>query len=131
MTYSFVWSTPSSRAPIVSVASYGITFNSSVIELMKRPEGVMIGFDENNKVVGIKPLCDNEEAISKGFLFASKERKGYVRIGNKDFIKYVSKKTGKDFSTAVRYIGDWDENEQILIVDLNKPLDSTDEEEEE
>lgn len=126
MEYNFIWSTPSAGAPIVSIASYGITFNNAVIEILKRPDRIMIGYDDDNKIIGIKPLYEDDELNSRSFTFMERERNGYVRIGNKDFIKYLSNKTRVDYSKAVRYFGDWDEKEEILIVNLNNPLDGLD-----
>jgi hypothetical protein len=126
MSYNFIWSAPSAGAPIVTIASYGITFNNTVIELMGRPEKVLIGYDDDKKVVGVKPLGKDEVQNPRGFPFASRERSGYVRIGNKDFVKYLSKKNDVDYSRAVRYFGDWDEDEQLLVIDLNSPLDPSD-----
>ncbi|MGI6684900.1 MAG: hypothetical protein ACOX47_05355 [Bacillota bacterium] len=128
MEYNFMWSTPTSGAPIVSFASYGITFNSSVIEILNRPEKIMVGFDAKNKVVGIKPT---DSSNIKGFPFAERERNGYVRIGNKDFIKYISAKLQIDFQKAVRFVAEWDEENKILIVDLSKPMEGAENTEEE
>ena len=51
--YNFIWLPPSAGAPIVSIASYGISFNSAVIEMLGRPTHVMIGFDEQNQLIGV------------------------------------------------------------------------------
>jgi hypothetical protein len=120
MEYNFLWSTPNSGAPIVSIAIYGITFNTGAIEILNKPAKIMMGFDEDKKIIGFKPTTtDNVQA----FPFMEKERKGYIRIGNKEFIKYISSKTGNDFKKSIKYLPNWDKNEQILIIDLNCPLD--------
>jgi len=126
MEYKFIWSTPSAGAPIVSIASYGITFNNAVIEILKRPKKIMIGYDDDKKIIGVKPLYEEDQFNARSFDFIDRERNGYVRIGNKDFIKYLSNRTGIDFTKSVRYFGDWDEKEEILIVDLNSPLEGYD-----
>lgn len=121
--YNFIWTAPSGGAPIISIASYGITFNSFVIEIMKRPEKIMMGFDEEKKVVGFKPIYNKKDDNPKCFPF--RERKGYVRIGNRDFIKYISNKTGIDFTNSIRYIADWNEEEQLAVINLMKPMDGS------
>ncbi len=123
MKYNFMWASPSAGAPIVSIASYGISFNAAVIDLLKRPHSVGIGFDEQNKVIGIMPLSYEEAHEIKAFPFAQRERNGYVRIGNKDFVRYVANKAGLDLRRAVRYAASWDDEENMLIVELDKPLD--------
>lgn len=122
MSFNFMWITPSGGPPIVSMATYGITFNNSVIELMKRPDEIKIGFDEEKKVIGVKPVYEPNND-SPGFPFAKRERQGTVRIGQKDFIKYITNRTSIDFSTSKKYFGNWDENEQLLTIDLTKPID--------
>lgn len=124
MKFKFIWSTPSSGAPIVSIASYGLTFNASAIELLKKPEKVLLGFDQTAKVIGVKPVTAEDEAEgTKGFTFAKRERSGYIRISNKDFIQYVSNKVGIDLTKTTRFSADWDEDEQVLIIDITKPID--------
>jgi len=131
MGYNFVWSAPSAGAPIVTIATYGITFNSSSIEVLRRPTKVMIGFDDKQKVIGVKPLYEKGENEIKSFPFAERERNGYVRIGNKDFIKYVSSRTEIDFTTSKKYFAHWDDNEQLLIIKLDEPIDDFSKEHEE
>lgn len=118
MEFDFVWSTPSAKSPQVSVANYGINFNSFVVEIMGRPKRIIIGFDEKQNVIGVKPANDTDE--NRGFEFAEKERKGYVRINNKDFIKYISQKTGIDFTKSQQIIPEWIKDEQLLIIDISK-----------
>lgn len=115
--YDFLWTAPSAGAPIVSIASYGISFNSMVIELLKRPPKVLLGFDEKNLVIGVRPI--QEEADEpRAYKFAERERAGTVRIGNKDFLKYISSISKIDFRKSKRYLASWDEENQVLIIDL-------------
>ncbi len=124
MPYSFWWTAPTGGVPIVSIASYGITFSAGAIEMLGKPEAVLIGFDEKNGVVGVKPLRDAEVQNPKAFRFMERERQGYVRIGCKDFVKVLSSRTGIDFTDTVRYAAKMDDSEPLLIVDLDKPLDT-------
>lgn len=117
MEYSFLWTAPSAGAPLVSIASYGITFNSLVIDMLKRPAKVLLGFDEKNMVIGVRPIQEEDED-PRAYRFAEKERLGMVRIGNKDFLKYVASKSGIDFKKMKKYIANWDGENEILIIDL-------------
>lgn len=125
MDLNFIWSTPSAGGPIVSIAEYGITFNAMTIELLRRPKQVMIGYEQDKNIVGIKPIYNEDENKTKAFTFIERERHGSVRIGNKDFVKYIGSKSGLDFSTSRKFIADWDGENEMIIVDLNKPLDSS------
>ncbi|MBA2131965.1 hypothetical protein [Capillibacterium thermochitinicola] len=131
MEFNFVWTTPSGGAPVVSIASYGITFNNVVIEMMHRPKKIMIGYDDKKKVVGFKAIYTSEEENEKCFPFTERERNGYVRIGIKDFVKYISNRTGLDFKNSTRYIGVWDEEQKLLTINLKEPMDQLKEIEEE
>jgi len=131
MGYDFIWSSPSSGAPIVSIATYGITFNSAAIQLIGNPKKIMMGYDVNKKIIGIKPINDETKKNPHAFTFAERERKGMIRIGNKDFVKYVSRKADIDISTSNRYAADWDSKGELMIVDLTKPLDGFEEERDE
>lgn len=126
--YNFMWSSPSAGAPIVSIALYGITFNSAVLDILKRPEMIMIGYDEREKVIGVKPITKQEDD-GKGFVFAERERRGNVRIGNKDFLRYIATSAELNLEKSEKFIASWDEQENILIVDLNTPLDDLDDNE--
>lgn len=129
MEYNFVWTAPSGGAPVVSIASYGITFNSVVIDMMHKPNKIMIGYDDSKKVVGVKAIYRKEEENEKCFPFIERERNGYVRIGSKDFVKYLSNRTGLDFKNSTRYIGVWDEEQNLLTINLMEPMDQVFEEE--
>lgn len=124
MEYNFIWTAPSAGAPIVSIASYGISFNSMVSEMLGRPSRVLLGFDERNLVIGVKPVQDGIDD-SRAYKFAERERLGTVRIGNKDFLKYVSSKSGIDLKKTSRYLANWDDEAQTLIIDLKIPLEAS------
>lgn len=124
MKFNFLWTTPSAGAPIVSIASYGISFNSMVIEILGRPARVLLGFDEKELAIGVKPINEGGED-PRTYKFADRERQGTVRIGNRDFLRYVSSKTGIDLKKTTKFLANWDDEDQILIVDLKTPLESS------
>ncbi len=121
MDYNFRWSAPYAGAPIVSIASYGFTFNSSVIDMLGKPNRVMIGYDDSLRTIGIKPIDDDSD--KRAYDFIKKERRGYIRISNRDFIKYIAASTGISFNKAIRYIATWDNNKEVLILKLDEPMD--------
>lgn len=122
MGYNFRWSAPSAGAPIVSIASYGFTFNSSVIEMLGKPTKILIGYDDESRVIGIKPVDGGADA--RAYEFIKKERRGYIRISNKDFIKYIEASSGINYAKAKRYIAIWDNSEEVLILKLDEPMDN-------
>lgn len=56
-------------------------------------------------------------------------KNGWVRIGCKEFIKYLSSLTGLEFSPAIRYIAQYDEQEEILYISVLDALQSQKDEE--
>ena len=121
MKYSFNWSTVSAGAPYVTLSSIGIAFNSVAVENLGNPEEIMIGFDDQAMALGIKPY-DGEENVQK-FSFSSRVKNGWVRIGCRDFIKYLTILTGVDYSKAKKYIAQKDEESGFLIVKLKQGTD--------
>lgn len=121
MGYDFEWSFPSSGQPVVSISATGFNFSAGAIQLLGKPEKVMIGFDAKSGVVGIKPIELNEGDDAYGYEFAKKERQGNIRISNRAFVKRIADKTGYDFSKTRTYYARWNDNERILLVDIMGP----------
>ncbi|WP_053954662.1 hypothetical protein [Inediibacterium massiliense] len=117
------WYNPKVGASIVSIATYGITFSSGAIETLGNPKYIKLGFDEQKKYIVVQP-CDASEQSK--FEFASKNRKGYIRISNKDFIRFIQSKLDDNIKiedTASKYIGKWDKEYEYLYICLDEPLD--------
>ncbi|MGQ9498640.1 MAG: hypothetical protein ACUVRC_09040 [Desulfotomaculales bacterium] len=117
---SIEWFDPNIGAPSVSIAGYGLTFNRAAIQALGRPKQVMLGFDRVKNAVVVKPLHKpTESELEKSFPFAARERNGSVRIASKEFIRFLTRYYPSiDLKKATRYLAKWDENEEVLIVDL-------------
>ena len=120
---NYIWYNPTIGSPFVSIATYGITFSSGAIEEMGSPQYVKLGLDADKKVLAIKP-CDAND--SKKIEFINKKRNGYVRISNKDFIRFLQSKMPNDITIdnkAQKFFTKWDKHENVLLVYLERPLD--------
>jgi len=118
----YEWYSPTTGAPVVSVAEYGITFNNGAIEMMGKPEYVILGYDEENKFIGVKPCNETEENRIE---FHKKMKNKYIRLANKDFIRFLKSIISEDIkieSKAKRYVAKWDKEEKILYIDLNSQI---------
>ena len=117
----FDWYDPDTGAPIISIASYGINFSSGAIDVLGKPAYIKIGIDSENNILGIKPLQHEEDGVIK---FINRERQGNVRITSKDFIRFIKSKLDEDIikDSAQKYLGKWDKNNQILIINLEEPI---------
>ena len=116
MKYSFNWSSVSGGAPFVTLSSLGIAFNSVSIAKLNSPKKIMVGFDEDNLVIGVRAY-DGDDQI-KPYEFSSRVKNGWIRIGCKEFIKYLQKLMGADFTTAKKYVALFDATTETLIVEL-------------
>jgi len=131
MDFNFEWFDKKTGAPIISVARYGLTFNKGAVNKMNKPEYVLLGFDKSSQLIGVKVCDENEEMKTE---FSSRERQGYVRINNKQFIKYVASALddeGKFETKTLQYIGKWYEDSKLMIIDLKKPYNESGDDSEE
>ena len=126
MSYNFNWSSVSGGAPFVTLSSLGIAFNSVSIEKLGSPEKIMVGFDEDNLVIGVRAY-DGSENI-KPYEFSDRIRNGWIRIGCKEFIRYLQKLTGMNYNTAKKYVATYDNNSKTLIVELKSEAEDEEKE---
>ena len=127
MKYNFNWSAVSGGAPYVTISPISIAFNSVSIEKLGSPEKIVVGFDEENCVIGVKAYMG--ESSVKPYPFAERVKNGWIRIGCRDFVKYLQVLTGTEFTPAKKYVATFDAREEILIVDVRgrSESDSSDE----
>lgn len=117
MKFNFDWNYVSAGAPYVTVSELGLAFNTPAVSMLKNPEDVVVGFDEANLTIGIKDASDMENA--KSYKFYSRINNGWVRIGCKDFVKYLSVISGIKFAPARKYVAHFDQENQILYITIN------------
>lgn len=114
MSYNFNWSAVSGGAPYVTISSIALAFNSFSIEKLGNPEKVIIGFDEKQCIIGVKAYSG--EPNIKSYDFARKAKNGWVRLGCKDFIKYLESLIETSFSPSKKFVARYDDEEKILLV---------------
>ena len=113
--YSFDFNFIKSGAPIVTLSSFGISFNRLSRSLLGFPEKINIGFDESAHAIGIQ--AHTEGSSISNYEFESRVKNDWIRIGCKDFIKYLATITKIDFSNKARqFIAEYDEEQKTLIV---------------
>jgi hypothetical protein len=113
---NFEWYNPKTGAPVVSLANYGLTFSSGAVEVMGEPKFILLGFDDEGKILGVKP-CEE---------FISKKRHGYVRISSRDFIRFLESRMPDGFKIedkAAKYFTKWDKEARILKIFLEQPME--------
>lgn len=113
--FNFDFSYLKNGSPIVTLSSFGIAFNKGAIESLGVPAQVIIGYDQERHAIGIRARGDDTK--SPCYDFASRIRQDWIRIGAKDFMKYLAHTSGIDFLTkSKQFIAEYDENTKTLIV---------------
>jgi hypothetical protein len=125
---AILWFDPEIGTPMVSMAEYGLTFNRAAVEVLGKPWKIMLGFDKANKNIVVKPIRrehEDPEVPSRGLAFAERERDGYIRISSKDFVRFVARFCPElNLSRTVRYLAVWDEDIDLMTIDMNRPVDT-------
>lgn len=119
MAYNFDFSYLKNGSPIVTLSAFGIAFNKGAIDALGRPDQVIIGYDQENRAIGVR--ARSEDSTIPGYEFASRIKNDWIRIGAKDFMKYLSRASGIDFlSKAKRFVAEFDDETQTLIVVIDE-----------
>lgn len=115
---NFDWNYIAAGAPYLTISRLGISLNTSVLSLLGNPEKILLGFDANTMTIGVKPY-EGEQDV-KTYDIGGRVKHGWVKIGCKDFISFLTQKTGMSFSPARRFTVNREQNTQILYVNLGK-----------
>ena len=104
-----------SNGPSVSISSYGLTFNKTVVDTMSLPNYVVLLLDEENKRLAIQS-SENSEDIP---FCINKSNRVNARINNKEFARKLFKMMDWDISNgSYRVPGTWYPNEKVYIFDI-------------
>ena len=99
----------------VKMSPFCIAFNKGAIESLGTPDQIIIGYDPEQQAIGVR--ARGEDTTSPCYDFAPRVKNDWIRIGAKDFMKYLSRTSKIDFLTkAKQFIAEYDEETQTLIV---------------
>lgn len=119
MDFQFDFSYLRNGAPLVTLGSFGISFNKGAIDALGNPAYVMIGYDDQRHAIGVRAA--EKDADVPVYEFAGRIRNDWIRIGAKDFIKYLSRATDIDcISKSKQFIASYDGETKTLIVIVDK-----------
>ena len=115
MAYNFDFSYLKNGNPIVTLSSFGIAFNKGAIEALGAPEQVIIGFDPEACAIGVR--ARGEDMFFPAYDFARRIKSDWIRIGAKDFVKYLARVSGIDFLTkSKQFIAEYDHETETLVI---------------
>ena len=120
----FEWSTGNAFKLIVTIYPTNITLNNHASSYFKEAKWCMVGMDYTGKRVAIKPISKNDielniypkDKLNKVFL-----GKGYARISNKNIISDIAEMINCECN-GIKFEGNYDEKENMLIIDMNNQL---------
>lgn len=115
--YQFDFSIVRAGAPIVTLNATGLAFNPVVRSLLGYPEKIDVGFDERNNVIGV---CAHQPENEKPYGFEPRVKNGWVRISCRDFMRYLSAKTGFEFKPAKQFVAEYDQSIQMLLIKVDE-----------
>jgi len=118
----FEWYYPNSELLKVSISDTSITFYNETVEAMGTPKYILLGFNEDNKVIGVK-ACETQ--VDNSLAFSLKQKNSYIRINDIKFIRFIKSRLGEghiEKSKQQRYSAKWDKEKEILYIFLEKPL---------
>ena len=119
MDFNFDFSYLKNGSPIVTLSAFGIAFNKGAIDALCRPDQVIIGYDQEKHAIGVR--ARSEDCTIPGYEFAPRVKNDWIRIGAKDFMKFLSRVSGIDFlSKAKQFVAEFDDKTQTLIVVIDE-----------
>jgi hypothetical protein len=122
----FKWANKDQGSKIVTLYDSNITLNKGASVHFNHAYSVMLGLDEANNRLAIKPI--NKTVFERGDiprekLYRISIRSSYSRISNKIFLRDLSQFLNLNFEDQkmFKFHCEWSEAEKSLIVDFNRP----------
>jgi hypothetical protein len=120
------WFNEKPKDLVVTLAKGNLTLNKPATTFFENAYSVMLGYNRDDGLIFIKPL-DKALALRHDTPDGNKYRitvkSSYSRITNKAFMDEVSEFAGIDLSDDTKkYKANWNEKDQILIVDLKEEV---------
>lgn len=120
---NFTWVSKKPLDDIATISEANITLNKSATGYFESAYVVLLGLDEENSLIAVKPV--SKEEIGLGFIPEEQQhnitvKNSYSRVCNKLFIKEVAALMQLDFSSqqAYKFKASWNKKENALIIDL-------------
>ncbi len=120
---NFTWASKKPLDDLVTLTDANITLNKSATGYFEHAYVVLLGLDEDQQLIAIKPVT--KEEVNLGYIPEEQQhnitvKPSYSRVCNKLFLKEVSDLTNLDFSNkqAYKFKATWNKKENALIIDL-------------
>lgn len=122
---NFEWVSRKKVDEVATIYDSNITLNKSATSYLEKAYVVMLGLDQEKKLIAIKPIRKGDtelEYIPEEQRHNITIKSSYSRISNKRFIEDIAEIVKMDFEENNYYKFDayWSDSNQSLIIDLNK-----------
>ncbi|MDY0140077.1 MAG: hypothetical protein WC152_02950 [Candidatus Izemoplasmatales bacterium] len=121
----FEWVSKKPLDELATLYESNITLNKSATSYFESAYVVLLGFDQANKLIAVKPVT--KEQVSLGYIPEEQRhnitiKSSYSRVCNKLFLSEVAEITNLDFTekNSYKFKAHWNKDEGALIIDLNK-----------
>lgn len=118
-SYSFDFNFVKAGTPIVTINALGLAFNYLSRSKLGFPDRINVGYDDKAHVIGVQ--AHKKGSDLQYYEFESREKNGWIRIGCKDFVRYLSETTQFDFQAkSKQFIAFYDDETDTLIVIIDE-----------
>ena len=115
------WFNAKERNGVASLYANNITLNTVAMYPLDYAFRVLVGLDDNNNIV-IKPCSKNEVesgTLDESRLLKLEIHKSFARISSSLLMRQIAEELNLELSkVAVRYETTWDDNENILTINI-------------
>lgn len=118
----FKWIKGSNFTALATMTDTNITLNNSATSHFTDCRWVLVGVDNDDKKLAIKPVSRNDYDLRiypLEDLHKLSVGNGYARITNKSIMNMISSLVGYPLDN-VKYLATWDDQQSMLIIDLGK-----------
>ena len=118
----FKWIKGSNFTALATMTDTNITLNNSATSHFTDCRWVLVGVDNDEKKLAIKPVSRNDYDLHiypLEDLHKLSVGNGYARITNKSIMNMISSLVGYPLDN-VKYLATWDDQQSMLIIDLGK-----------
>lgn len=120
---SFVWASKKPKDGVATLYESNVTLNKAASTHFERAYSVLLGFDEENLRIAVKPV--SKEEVDLGTIPDEKRHKitvrpSYARVSNKKFMREISRAANLDLSNnkSYKFRTEWSRQDHALIIDL-------------
>ena len=121
----FQWVSKKPLDDLATLYESNITLNKSATSYFESAYVVILGLNEKDKLIAVKPLT--KEELSLGYIPEEQRhnitvKSSYSRVCNKLFLSEVAELLKLDFTekNSYKFKAHWDKSEKALIIDLNE-----------